>query len=367
MASIRRRESGSWQARYRDADGKMHARSFRLQRDAQGWLNEVTTAMVTGTYVDPGKSAVTVQEFFDDWSKRQLWATGTRTAMKTAMKSCTFSDVQLAKLRRSHVEQWVKAMDAAGLQPSTIKTRVANVRSILRAAVRDRVMAVDPSEGVPLPRQRRREHAMSIPTPEAVQEALDASPDHFRLFVALCAYAGLRVGEASALQLGDVDFLRRQLHVQRQVQRAEAGGVELTPPKAGSERVVYLPDELVEMIAWHVEHIGVRGFEKWLFVGARKLPVPSDGIGGYWRRILDDAGIARFRMHDLRHFYASGLIAAGCDVVTVQRALGHAKASFTLNVYSHLWPTAEDRTRVAAASLMRDSRGQSVASEAESR
>ncbi len=57
-------------------------------------------------------------------------------------------------------------------------------------------------------------------------------------------------------------------------------------------------------------------------------------------------------LHDLRHFYASALIAAGCDVVTVQRALGHAKATTTLNTYAHLWPTAEDRTRAAAADLM---------------
>jgi integrase len=54
----------------------------------------------------------------------------------------------------------------------------------------------------------------------------------------------------------------------------------------------------------------------------------------------------------LRHYYASGLIAAGCDVVTVQRALGHAKATTTLNTYSHMWPTAEDRTRGAAAAML---------------
>src|SRR4051794_4238731 len=57
-------------------------------------------------------------------------------------------------------------------------------------------------------------------------------------------------------------------------------------------------------------------------------------------------------LHDLRHFYASGLIASGCDVVMVQRALGHSSAAITLGVYSHLWPTAEDRTRAAAGDLM---------------
>lgn len=49
------------------------------------------------------------------------------------------------------------------------------------------------------------------------------------------------------------------------------------------------------------------------------------------------------KLHELRHYFASGLIAAGCDVVTVQRAMGHASATTTLSTYAHLWPTAEDR------------------------
>ncbi|MFW3170814.1 tyrosine-type recombinase/integrase [Geodermatophilus sp. CPCC 206100] len=59
----------------------------------------------------------------------------------------------------------------------------------------------------------------------------------------------------------------------------------------------------------------------------------------------------------LRHSYAAGLIAFGCDVVTVQRPLGHASTTTTLNTYSHLWPTAEDRTRRAAEQLFADSCG----------
>jgi integrase len=58
------------------------------------------------------------------------------------------------------------------------------------------------------------------------------------------------------------------------------------------------------------------------------------------------------KLHDLRHFYASGLIAARRDVVTVQRALGHSSTTVTLNTYAHLWPSAQDRTRTAAARLL---------------
>ena len=79
-------------------------------------------------------------------------------------------------------------------------------------------------------------------------------------------------------------------------------------------------------------------------------PLYDNAITWRWRATRDAAGLS-VRLHSLRHFYASGLIAAGCDVVTVQRAMGHATATTTLNTYSHLWPTAEDRTRAAASDL----------------
>ena len=81
-------------------------------------------------------------------------------------------------------------------------------------------------------------------------------------------------------------------------------------------------------------------------------PPHQNTIGHQRRKACRAAGVTGFLLHDLRHFYASGLIADGCDVVTVQRALGHAKATTTLNTYAHLWPTAEDRTRKAAGGLM---------------
>jgi len=355
MASIKQRPDGVWRARYRDDTGREHAKHFKLKRDADRWLVEQQAKVHTGTHVDRRAGTVTLAEYFASWSERQVWEPTTARAMDLAVRTCTFVDVELAKVRRSHVETWVKAMQTRGLAASTIRTRVNNVRAVLRAAVRDRVIASDPSDAVTLPRTRKTEHAMQIPTPAAVSALLTASEDHFAPFIALCAFAGLRLGEAAALQVGDIDFLRRQIHVRRQVQRVNGSAVRISPPKYGSERAIAAPDELLAVLARHIEEHGVRGEEGWLFVGAHGDPPHQNTVGHRWRTTLTAAKLSGIRLHDLRHFYASGLIAAGCDVVTVQRALGHARATTTLNTYSHLWPTAEDRTRAAAADLMRSS------------
>lgn len=360
MASVKRRPDGVWRARYRDEAGKEHARHFARKVDGQRWLDEVTTATVTGTYVDPRAGLMTFARYFTEWAERQIWATGTDRAMRLAAGCVTFGDIPLKSLRRSHIEAWVKAMQTAdrgagkprGLAPGTIKTRVQNVRTVLRAAVRDRLIASDPSDSVTLPRQRRAEAAMGIPEPAVVGALLAAAPEPwFRLFIALAAFAGLRLGEAAAVQLGDIDFLRRTLQVTRQVQRGPGGTVEITPPKYGSERPVHLADGLLELLSVHAANVAEQA-PRWLFLGEGDDPPHQNTIGYWWRRTCRLAGVAGVTLHDLRHFFASGLIAEGCDVVTVQKALGHAKATTTLNTYAHLWPTAEDRTRRAADSMM---------------
>ncbi|MFT4233425.1 MAG: site-specific integrase [Microbacterium sp.] len=201
---------------------------------------------------------------------------------------------------------------------------------------------------------------MTVPTSEEVRRALGAAPEEFRAFVALAAFAGLRLGEAAGVQVGDVNFLRRTLDVRRQVQGATKKTVKITPPKYNSFRLVPIPTDLAELLAAHVETIGTQGDEAWLFFrGSDRLN--RNSAGEYWRGIREATALPdEYTLHDLRHFYASALIASGCDVVTVQRALGHKTPSITLNTYAHLWPTAEDRTRSAATDLMREVLGDSA-------
>lgn len=353
MASIAKRPNGSWRARYRDPEGREHARHFSRKVDAQRWLDEATASLVTGQYVDPRAGRATLGTFYTEWADRQVWETGTRTAMDLAVRSSELARVPLGTLRRSHLESWVARMRAGGLAPGTIATRVGNVRAVLRAAVRDRIIPSDPSEGVTLPRQRKADKAMTVPTAAEVGRLLDVADPTFRSGIALGAFAGLRLGEVCGCQVADVGFLTRTMEVRRQVQRAAAGAVEIRPPKYGSERTVHVPEALVTMLGQHVGTVPGDDPARWLFPGEDGVrPLHQNSAGYHWRRARTAAGLPDLRFHDLRHFYASGLISAGCDVVTVQRALGHASATVTLNTYAHLWPGAEDRTRRAAATLM---------------
>lgn len=362
----------SWRGAYRDEAGRQHTKSFKRQTDAKRWVATEEAKVVRGDWIDPSAGKVTFFAFYVDWAPRQVWLSSTRENADLATAGVTFGDIPLRSIRRSHIETWVKNMTSR-LAPTTIDTRFTIVRGAFRAAVADRLIASDPTVGVVLPRKRKAEATMSIPTSAELAKLLSAAePERrpksrpgFTAYVALCAFAGLRRGEALGLQVGDIDFLGRTLRVTRQLQRAKpadvaagknlveaAGGIRVVirPPKYESERTIYLPDAVVAILSEHVRiHTPDGDPSRWLFDEAGK-PWHDNLVDYRWRSTRTDAALT-YKLHELRHYFASGLIAAGCDVVTVQRAMGHASATTTLSTYAHLWPTTEDKTRAAAAGM----------------
>lgn len=353
MASIKQRADGVWRARYRDAAGKEHAKHFKLKRDAQRWLDEVATSVVTGQYVHPKAGEVTWASWTATWVARQSWADGTLKAAETALQSVSWDQDRIRDVKASHVETWIKAEQKRGLAASTIRTRLNYVQMAFRAAVRDKVIAENPAERVRAPRVRKAETSMQILTAEQIRAVLGAAGE-FRPFVEVCLFAGLRLGEAAGLQLGDVNFLGRTISVHRQVQGSSITSATIVPPKYGSERTIYVPSELTTALSAHVAAEGITDPDAMLFRTPLGRLWQRNNAGEEWRRIRTTAKLPdEVTLHTLRHTFASNLIASGCDVVTVQRALGHAQPSITLNTYSHLWPSAEDKTRSATADFMR--------------
>jgi integrase len=376
------KERQSWRGSYRDEAGKQHTKSFKRQVNAKRWVATEESKVVRGDWIDPAAGKITFATFYADWAPRQVWLSSTRENADLATAGVTFGDMPLRSIRRSHVEAWVKNMTAR-LAPTTIDTRFTIVRGVFRAAVADRLIASDPTVGVVLPRKRKAEAAMSIPTSADVAKVLRAAePERrpksrpgFTAYVALCAFAGLRRGEALGVKVGDIDFLGRTLRVTRQLQRAKsadiaagknlveaAGGITVVvrPPKYESERTIYLPDEVIAILSEPIRvHTPDGDPSRWLFDEGGK-PWHDNLVDYRWRSTRTDAGVT-YKLLELRHYFASGLIAAGCDVVTVQRAMGHASATTTLSTYAHLWPTAEDKTRAAAAGMAADVLGSAEA------
>ena len=90
-----------------------------------------------------------------------------------------------------------------------------------------------------------------------------------------------------------------------------------------------------------------------VFTNTERRPLQRSAFGSVWRRVAVATELPTgTTFHDLRHFYASLLIARGCSVKAVQKRLGHQSAMETLDTYSHLWPDSDDETRDAVESVL---------------
>lgn len=190
---------------------------------------------------------------------------------------------------------------------------------------------------------RNRTAASLVPlTVEQVQAISDAVPGRYRARVLASAGLGLRQGDACGLTVDRVDFLRRQVRVDRQlVTPPGAGPVRFGPPKAtSSNRVFTLPDSVGEVLAAHIAQFGT-GADGLLFTSSTGAALRRSTWSDAFRRAARDVGVDA-SSNDLRHHCASLLISAGCSVKVVQSFLGHKNASETLDTYGHMWPGDED-------------------------
>jgi integrase len=256
-----------------------------------------------------------------------------------------FGHRPLSSIRASEVQGWVKQLSDE-LAPSTVGTVYHYVRTVMKSAVRDRLIATSPCVDIRLP---RRERPKVVPLEvEQVEALADAVPDRLRAAVLLAAGTGLRQGEVFGLTLPNLGLLRRTLTVEQQLLTPVGEPPVLGPPKTpASYRTVPLPQMVVDVMAAHLATYPVTHEWGLVFTTERGGPVRRNRVGGMWRDAAQSAGLSGVTFHALRHHYASLLIRQGCSVKAVQEALGHATAAETLDTYSHLWPSDHELTRAA--------------------
>jgi integrase len=345
MASVKRRPDGQWRARYRDAAGKEHAKHFSRKVDAQDWLDQVTASVVTGTYVSPKTARTTVA----GWCA--TWLAGYATRRPSTVKSAAghiahikaeFGSMPLAAVRPSNVKSWTARLRGEGMSASYVYALHRRLSQIFADAVHDGIVPRSPCSRRTSPGAARQR--AYVATTEQVWALHDAMPAHMRAAVLLGAFAGLRTGEVCGLRPGDVDFMRGIIHPRVQYP-AEELKTEM------SRTAIPVPRSLALQLAAHVQRYpgdvlltGQRGQ-----LGPKAVEVAVRGAR------VKVAGLpAGFRFHDLRHYFASLLIASGADVKVVQARLRHASAKTTLDCYGHLWPDKDESTREAVDKVLQD-------------
>ena len=230
--------------------------------------------------------------------------------------------------------------------------------AVMISARRDRLIHDSPTDAVTLPRSEHNGASLVPLTVEQVQGIAAAVPAHYRGLVLTSAGLGLRQGEACGLTLDRIDFLRRQVKIDRQlISPAGAGPVRFGPTKTpSSNRVIPLPDSVGEALAVHLERFGT-GPDGLVFTSATGAPLRRSVWGKAYKSAATAVGVDS-STHDLRHHCASVLISSGVSIKSVQRFLGHKNASETLDTYGHLMPGDEDRLRAAIdVALRADVRG----------
>ncbi len=247
-------------------------------------------------------------------------------------------------MRPSEVQAWATDRSRV-LAPTTLRQAVGLLRSVYGAAVLDRLVASSPVVRIQLPRhERARVVPLSV---EQVATLARAMPERYRAMVLTQAGLGLRIGELLALRVQDVDFLRRTVRIEWQFTQGSKG--ERSEPKTPrSRRTLPLPQVVAEALASHLA-VSPAAEDGTIFTTRTGAPLGHVYYGhNLMGRAVTEAGLPKgTTSHDLRHHYASVLLAAGESVVAVAERLGHEDASLVLSTYGHLMPDSDDRTRSA--------------------
>lgn len=361
-----------WQVRYRDPDGKQCKENFAKFTQADARAAEIKNELDKGEYVDRATRRQTLRDYAEEWRTSATHRERTESNVERALRLHVYpllGSRQMAGIKRSDIRSWLKDRSAV-LAPSSLRTPWNALFGVMAAAHYDGIIRSNPCHGIDLPEIRKPE---VVPLDPVVVRALlaGASP-RYRALMRLAATTGLRQAELFGLEVEHVDLQAGTLEVEQQLIGPDKGVPYIGEPKTEkSYRTVPLSVSAVAAVREHLKEFPPAGVEiedrtdprkprtrkaRLLFVSQTGDPIRRGSWAKAWARMVKradeqmGAGGSALRVpdgtttHDLRHFYASVLIRHGASVKKVQRRLGHAKPSITLDLYVHLYEDDDDTT-----------------------
>ena len=334
-----------WQARWTDRTGTEHAATFATKDGAETHLRRIDTGEQV---VDA--HGLTFRAYAERWLAGQLQQRDqTSTLVERYLRRMVypqFGDRSLADIDRQHIQSAVTEWTAT-YSAGVVKVAYGYVSTIFKHAVDDRIVQFSPCSRISLP---RKQTVKVRPLQRGQVLAIrDAMPPHYRHMVEVAAATGLRQGELRGLTLDRVNLETGELNVDRQLLDRFGDVPVFGPPKTESSiRPLQIPQSAVDAFRAHLDEFPVTNEWGLIFVNKNSLPMRRREASGVWQSRAERLGLpARSGWHDLRHYCASLLIAAGLSPTAVAEWLGHKNAIETLATYAHLWPS--DHGRIIAA------------------
>jgi integrase len=260
----------------------------------------------------------------------------------------SFGKERIDSLDYPRLKAWV-IEQAAKYSKDTVRLNVAVLRAMLQESVNEGILAVNPVMKLGKFYRSARRIKEKI-DPFTIEElhliestCRERIPEHYP-FILCMARTGMRIGEATALQWHDIDFTNNYIVVRRNIPHHRQ--VETTKTEASQRKVDMSPELSAELRRLRTEKkkqalADGKAFdaEGWVFPTEDGTPIfYTNFLRRVWHKVQDIAKVRRRTPHDLRHSWASHMLAAGADLAYVSNQLGHANPSITLRIYSHWVP-----------------------------
>lgn len=377
VCSARHGTGKRWIARWVDHDGQERMKAFDKRVQADHHIRRTTTAIGTGTYADPQRSAVTFGVVADAWLKvteaagrTSKTVEGYRGLLEVAILP-KWDGHALKDISHENLQTWFtwlstdpaarkhpkRDADGKPIQTGLSPSRVIQIHNVMHQvfnyAIRCKYLAVNPADHIQRPSkpqgkelalthdQVRRLADAIAKAEKAVRHRKDTiaprtSPYALAGMVLLLAYGGLRFGECVALRVSDVDIKNRRIVVSKSITQVRGKGwVEGGTKTHQDRRVPILTTELADALTAATEG---RGAADYLFPGPDGKAMTIGWFNARFTKAVEALGVEGVTPHTLRHTAGSLALSEGASVVTTQKLLGHRNATTTMNVYSHMLP-----------------------------
>lgn len=366
MGYTRQRASG-FAAYYRDRTGRRRSAGiFPSKREAQLAADQAEMGILPTA---PNRKRQTLRQYVKGWleSEQRLLPSTLRSYEHAFRREVlpTIGDLPVSEITRRDVEGMVLTLRNQGSSPHVIHRAKAALGSALKPLVPD-VLSTNPTHGVRVVVPPTKDFALL--SAEEVKMIMDALPtDGARLFATFLVSTGLRFGEATEIRRKDLNLKNNEVSVTRRandIGSSRANGsrfIVLHGTKAGTHRgrTVGLPDSLSRDLKSWILNNGIRE-DDLIFPRSLVQPrenairrtnvtdhLPNDAWNGIWREAVKRADLGWSpRVYDLRHAFATHLVASGVSIYEVKKLMGHQQLDTTLR-YLHRVEAQQSKAREA--------------------